>query len=319
MVSTTSPIRGVWDEVYHLSRTNKELLHYRFLLNDCSPGHGLLIWALGGKKPREEFIEVTPVGYSLWGQRYETLKEMIQWFKSVGWRNSSKYRLDFKIAWAAKVKSAEQARGENALEGKIQKRPSGWQPETVHGGLQTPIPSKGTPTTYQAEAAAGTPLGLRTPGGAGSGYKTPDGAVPGTPVGPAQPSFQQPMGSAQGSLAAGTVTPPRLHTAPGTAQGRPYNAPKTPADLRLNVPGASSGQGSGSEWPPWVPPTPLGPLGGPGGVPGTPAGRAAAATSGQAAGPGTPGGFQPYTPRHEPQASFPRPQPHTPGARPPQS
>lgn len=216
--------REVKDALRKFSTGNK-LLHYCFLHNDEHPGHALLLWCVAGKPVREEFIEVTPFGFNLWCQKFTTLVELVNWFKSVGWRNASSCRKDFKEAWARRQKALKDQRGENADPNKEELRFTGFDAPTHHGDLQ----SVGTPNVnYVPESAAPTPVGFSTPG-----------ASPGTALPPMHYSPSTPMmGGQQARPPAATArmapsTPFELkggHSAPPTAQAR--MAPSTPFELR---------------------------------------------------------------------------------------
>lgn len=285
--------------VQQFTLKDKKTLHYVFILHDNMPGHALLVWALAGRKPFEDLIEITPAGFSLWNQQFETMANLIQWFKNVGWRNSSRCRKDFKEHWEQRMRAAKERRGEDALAGKKPKF-GGFGQTATTSGLQTPSGGLSTPTFYTAEASAATPRGLSTPG-AHTGYRTPDPSAPGAPATPrGVPST--PFGA--------PATPAGIPATPLGLRG----APGTPAALRVNstsagaMPSTPAGVGGHRT----MPATPAGLFGRPGlSMPATPAGPP----------PGTPAfpNFNPSTPFG---VGAPRPggraAPSTPGLPPPQ-
>eukprot|EP00930_Biecheleria_cincta_P033868 TRINITY_DN23440_c0_g1_i1.p1 TRINITY_DN23440_c0_g1~~TRINITY_DN23440_c0_g1_i1.p1 ORF type:complete len:2025 (+),score=362.66 TRINITY_DN23440_c0_g1_i1:63-6137(+) len=271
--------------------TGNKMLHYCFILNDEHPGHALLLWCVAGKPCREEFIEVTPFGFNLWCQKFSALGELINWFKSVGWRNASSCRKDFKEAWARRQKELKDKRGENADPNPDALRITSFDAPTLHGDLQ----AAGTPNVhYVPEGAAATPSGFRTPTSAPMSVLPPMHASPSTPWMAGQ------QGGAMGRMA--PATPFELrggHAAPCTAQMGGCAAPSTPAAAFANRATPTNA----------VPRTPAGLFsamtparGTPGGmIPSTPAGAmapgtpAAAFTQGLPAR-GTPGSIVPMTP-----------------------
>jgi len=320
------------DAIKRFSKEDRRMLWYVLTYSDM-PGHGTLIWTLGGQKPREELIEIAPEGYALWGQNFDTVKALIHWFKTIGWRNSSRCRSDWREGWNKRHQEAKDKRGEDAIGDKPAKPFVGWAPDTVatRAGLQTPTAAAGTPTFYAPEAAAPTPCGLvpGTPGLMG-GYKTPDasnpmspapmafGRVPGTPAElrggvPGTPS--QGQGFAP-RTPFGLAVQPQRHM-PMTPGGG--FAPMTPAGLqagpqvhRRGVPTTPAGYGShGMPMTPGGPP-PLTPGGPP---PMTPGGIPPMTPGGVL--PMTPGGLPPMTPGGPPPMTPGGPPPMTPGGPPP--
>jgi len=275
-------VRGA---IARFSRDDRKLLHYSLLLNTVLVGHGLLVWALGGQKPREEFIEVHPYAFSLWGKPFDKLTSLIKWFKTVGWRNSTRLRQDFKEAWERRRAEAESRRGTDAYSDRPRKSRSTWQAATTTTGLQTPGGGGlQTPSgVYAHESAAPTPSGLSTPGGS----RTPNPAVPGSPAPMTVQHFANPA------------------TPSGVAPGTPgVRMPQTPMGVHARPMGMMGG-GSTAVGGPSIPMTPrvapatpsaLGGCGG-GAPPMTPGGAAAATPGGfmtpggRGVGMQTPGGF----------------------------
>lgn len=313
----------VWAALFRFSKEDRKLLHYALLANKKAVGHGLLLWALGGQKPREEFIEVHPQGFSLWGKPFDKLNNLIKWFKTVGWRNATRMRKDFIEAWERRRKEAEERRGADAFIDRPKRAvASTWHvtQTTLSGGLQTPgggglaTPSGGL--TYGFESAAPTPSGLATPSG---GFRTPAmAASPGSPApqtsygygGTSTPRSINPMSPAPNVYMGGTSTPRGF-------------APGTPRAFGASVPGTPMGLGA-SRSTRAVPSTPMGlapgtPRGLGGFAPFTPSGLLAAPGS---APPGTPGGMTPqgrlgsFTPATGMPAT-PRGMPATPAGLPP--
>ncbi|CAJ1461907.1 unnamed protein product [Effrenium voratum] len=259
------------------------LLHYHFLLHDRAIGHGSLLWCCQGRNVKEELIQVTPRGYSLWGQPFTTLKALIEWFKTVGMSNASKCRRDFKEEHRKRQLELKDKRGDHADPEARYKRHRGFATTaTTTQGLQTPG-GRNTPTMYQAEANAPTPAGL-SPGVA----PTPRGSpAAGTPAAAFQrsPAPQTPMAA----FGAAPQTPAAAF--PRGAAPRSGFAPQTPAAIWAprdrGTPNGHGGITPGG----MVPQTPAGAYrsGTPSGmVPQTPI----AAFSRQ----GTPGGMVPQTP-----------------------
>jgi len=221
----------VYDAVEAFSQEDTRTLQYALCLDDLEPGHGVLTWALGGRKPKEEHIEVTPSGYSLWGQPFETIRDLVMWFKREGWRQAAKLRSEVKEKLETKKERAKRDRGEDVLEEDRAKakargiRPAG-SVKAAFGGMQTPggsvpgTPSKGFATPGGSGQVPATPQsGFATPGAA-SGFATP--RQPGTPrqqgfATPRQPGTPRQQGFAT----------PRQPGTP-TAGGR---IPSTPAGL----------------------------------------------------------------------------------------
>eukprot|EP00931_Biecheleriopsis_adriatica_P115117 TRINITY_DN90956_c0_g1_i1.p1 TRINITY_DN90956_c0_g1~~TRINITY_DN90956_c0_g1_i1.p1 ORF type:complete len:1956 (+),score=491.78 TRINITY_DN90956_c0_g1_i1:121-5988(+) len=284
------------------------LLHISFLTHHAKPGHGVLLWTVRGREPREEFIEVTPEGYKLWLYGFSNLNELVKWFKHVGWRNAKRCRQDFKEDWKTRLVEAKARRGDNCDPDAEKKRSKGLEQAetTTSGGLQTPGGSGlSTPTTYQFEGAAPTPGGgLRTPRGSNpmspapmTAYQNPGTSIPGTPgQAPGTPGAFQ-----QRQFVPATPSGLGLRTPAGVVPGTPAGAPGTPGFRPGGTPGIA------------VPSTPAGAFkaaGTPGGiVPQTPAaafGSAAPQTPAGAFGGtmtpgnfravGTPGSFVPMTP-----------------------
>lgn len=297
-------LREVKAGIYRFSKEDRKTLHYCLLNNDDFVGHGQLVWTLAGHTPRVDFLEVSPQGFSLWNQNFATLKDMIAWFKKVGWRNSSACRKDWQETWSMKQKEIVAKRGKDAYEGVIQKTFVGFGGvATSATGLQTPGgygAAAGTPTLYHSEAAAATPNGLRTPTGlstpgmgaqVGSGYRTPDARNPSTPGGFATPihsGMRTPMQPMQGQRRPTPMTPAAMLGSFGGA------APATPAGLGA-MPATPAGLG-GQVRQPYTPMVggSQTPAAGYGRAPTTPAGYAPATPAGFA--PATPGGFAPSTP-----------------------
>jgi len=334
----------VREAIASFTKQDRKMLHYVLLLNDVYPGHGLLLWALGGQKPREEFIEVTPGGYSLWLSRFETIQALIQWFKTVGWRNSTRCRQDFKEAWAKRRAEAAARRGPDAFADRPRTQFKGWAPDTTKSGLQTPSAAAGTPTFYGMESAAPTPSGLATPAGGASGYRTPDPRmVPGSPAPMKMGGLSTPRGapmtptSMQGTVGSAPRTPAGLLASGQSARGRGHGtlavpgtpttafAPGTPAGLAaLGGPRIAPGQGSRGGGAQRVPQTPLGlnAAGARGFAPQTPAGLGQMpATPAPPHVPATPAGVAPMSPaRIGGQPRTPAgPVPHSPGGPVPQT
>ena len=72
------------------------MLNYKLLLHDKQIGHGMLLWGIGGRKVRQELLEVYSDGFRLFGNHFPALKQAISWFKTTGWRNAAKLRRDVK-------------------------------------------------------------------------------------------------------------------------------------------------------------------------------------------------------------------------------
>lgn len=167
------------DVLYRRSKQDRKMLYYSLLHNETLPGHGLVLWSVNGLKVREELIEVSPQGYAIWGTAFETIELLVQWFKTVGWRNSHNFRAEFKKVWEARKSEGEKRRGADAFEGKKAAKPfQGWQPETSYGGLHTPGGVASSNTPFGLESAAPTPGGSRTPAGTRTpaGNRTPTGS-----------------------------------------------------------------------------------------------------------------------------------------------
>ncbi|CAK0796340.1 unnamed protein product, partial [Prorocentrum cordatum] len=175
-----------------MSRAKQEVLFYCLLDHDTLQGHGALLWTYGNMKVKEEFIEITNIGYSLWNQHFATISKLIDWFKEAGYRASKQLRSEFKQSWAQRMEAAKARRGVDVTEGQ-KKRFEGFNSTaTTTSGLQTPG-GPGNPMTAGGftglETAAQTPQGARAPGSAGGaagtprfgGYVTPNAMVPGTP------------------------------------------------------------------------------------------------------------------------------------------
>lgn len=217
----------VKDALSRFSKENRNQLFYCLLKNKAKGfiGHALLIWALGGQKPREEIVEITPQGYSMWGKPFDKVDSMIKWFKLVGWRNATRLRKDFLDTWSRRRKEGETRRGTDAFSDRPKKAATAdWRAaSTTLGGLQTPAGGGlSTPSGHMAygyEAAAPTPGGLSTPHG--GGCKTPSGAM--APGSPAMPNTFFHSG--------GTATPSGI--SPGTPGGF---APGTPGGYAPGTP-----------------------------------------------------------------------------------
>mmetsp|Transcript_11118 Transcript_11118/g.39321 ORF Transcript_11118/g.39321 Transcript_11118/m.39321 type:complete len:2003 (+) Transcript_11118:82-6090(+) len=288
-------------EIKRQSSDDLKRLCYSLLLNPSFAGHGMLIWALAGRQPREEYVDVHPQGFSLWGQPFEKLADLLKWFKTKGWRQSTVLRREFKEAWATRQKDAEERRGKNAFGDRERKTKStGWgRASTTLGGLQTPGGTGGLSTPkggwgYTFEAAAPTPGGSRTPNSAVPGSVIMGNANPTTPRNPGTPNPLQfsAFGGAMGSQARpATMSAQAAPPSVGGGQWFQQAAPGTAG-------GGQWGQG-GYKTPAQAPATPSGMGGGLGGgaygnlafqVPSTPVGLSAAGTPG--AGMYTPGGFR---------------------------
>lgn len=85
----------VKEMLQHFSQDDP-MLNYKLLLHDKQIGHGMLLWGIGGRKVREELLEVYPDGFRLFGNHFPALKQAISWFKTTGWRNAAKLRRDVK-------------------------------------------------------------------------------------------------------------------------------------------------------------------------------------------------------------------------------
>jgi len=148
--------------LYDFSSKDKRMMYYSFVLNDAFPGHATLLWALGGQHVREEFIEVSPKGYSLWTVHFETLRALLQWFKLYGWRNAAKCRVEFKQYWESKRKKAIEKRGEDVREGEKGDF-GGYESRLSSGGLTSGLrtPTSAAPvcnaTTHACEPTS-TPI-----------------------------------------------------------------------------------------------------------------------------------------------------------------
>jgi len=286
----------VEDVLSNFSKKRPTDLHYTFLLHDKFPGHGLMLWALGGRKVRQELIEVMPEGFKLWGNTHARLSSLVEWFKKDGWRVSHKMR----ASWLADRKERLTHEKENRGEDAICKEPLAGQGFggygavlTGSGGLQTPrgLSTPGgttglmTPTNYGFEGAAPTPSGLMTP--TRDGNRTPvHGAAPGTVGGMSAPATP-----------GGLSTPYHASAAPATPRqpGTPYHrgGAATPG-----TPRASMGQSQRR-----LPSTPADayraagtPAGPPPATPAFSSGMRASGTPGMYRAAGTPAGPPPATP-----------------------
>lgn len=165
------------------------VLHYVLLFHEQYPGHAMLMWCYHGCKPREEFIEVTPAGFNLWNESFSSLKDLISWFKTAGWRQSTKYRMDFKAAWEERLKKRQEERGLNVLEGRSSRDRKTIEDQKKRQG-----------------SGLVTPSGLGTPVHGGGGMETP---APATPSGAPKTPF--------GSTSGGYTSPaPNARVSPGT-------------------------------------------------------------------------------------------------------
>lgn len=283
----------VREALKEFTKNDTRTLQYAFAFSDKSVGHGLLIWALGGRPPKEELIEVTPVGFNIWGRPFEQLRDLIQWFKQMGWRQASRARKEWVAACQKQREAKKDARGTDVLEEERAKRKadgkfSGFGSVASGGlsGLQTPggHSAAGTPTAYQAESAAPTPAGLRTPTFA-TGFATPTGLAT-----PRQSGFRTPTGLATPRQAGLGMQTPRISPAtPKAAVG----VPSTPRFVPQTPSGALPGGGVKAPTTPasllqpqqqrTIPRTPVGLLGG-------------QQTFSMAAAAGTPAGPPPGTP-----------------------
>ncbi|CAE7482423.1 emb-5 [Symbiodinium sp. KB8] len=304
--------------------SDNHMLHYTLLLNFDEPGHGDLLWCMQGRSVRHELIEITPRGFSLWKHNFDSLEQMISWFKKVGWRNAQKLRRDYKEDRKLQAQVLKDKRGDHAdPEHRFKRhRPLGYTATTT-SGLQTPS-GQSARFFFAQESNAATPAGMRSPrvGMPGSVGAAP-GSAPGSVGGLASPGYQYgapqtPMNAATPVPMKGPGTPGHFHSSPATPaallQGHPMAAPgsRNPTTPARGTPGAT------------VPQTPPGALpGGPaagtpgGAVPQTPAAafhKGAAGTPGNAvpqtpmaaftrgSAAGTPGSAVPQTPT----AAFPR-------------
>jgi len=261
--------------------------HYAFLLHNSLPGHGILIWALAGLRPREEFIEVSPEGFKLWGKPFTNVEEMLKWFKHIGWKNASKLRKDFQQSWDRKKRELEEKRGKDAFSDMPRRVGTGWAAKTTTSGLQTPGGAGGLRTPsggigYGMEAAAPTPTGLFTPAGMGSGIRTPNPqAVPGSPA----PNVMHSGLSTPRGFIPGTPRGQIPGTPRGIIPGTPRAVPSTPVGLAQFAPGTPAALRGGVPMQMPIPNSP----GGPAAAPSTPAGLLMNQ-------PNTPGGQVPQTP-----------------------
>ena len=143
------------------------LLHYSLLLHEEQPGHGALHWCVSGKTVKQELIEVTPRGFSLWNNNFDSLDQLISWFKRIGWRNSQKLRRDYKEDRKIKVQVLKEKRGEHAdPEGKLKRHKGLGSVQTTTSGMQTP--GNRSVSSYRPESNAATPYGMRSPASVGS-------------------------------------------------------------------------------------------------------------------------------------------------------
>ena len=119
--------------------SDNHMLHYTLLLNFDEPGHGDLLWCMQGRSVRHELIEITPRGFSLWKHNFDSLEQMISWFKKVGWRNAQKLRRDYKEDRKLQAQVLKDKRGDHAdPEHRFKRhRPLGYTATTT-SGLQTP-------------------------------------------------------------------------------------------------------------------------------------------------------------------------------------
>jgi len=238
----------VREAIFGFTKIQPGTIHYAFAMSETLVGHGVLIWALGGRTPKDEIVEVTPNGFCLWGRPFDTLSTLIAWFKNFGWRSASEYRKEWYAAFEKRRLSDRDIRGRDVLEEQKKKRKAGEKLDlfnnvaTGSGGLQTPnnTAGPGTPTNYQPEAAAATPRGLSTPTYGGMSTPRNFHGAPPTPVGapstprgaPATPrGMAGPMGvPATPQQLGGGV---RIPQTPVTAFAAGHHAaPMTPAALQ---------------------------------------------------------------------------------------
>eukprot|EP00927_Polykrikos_kofoidii_P033971 TRINITY_DN28813_c0_g1_i1.p1 TRINITY_DN28813_c0_g1~~TRINITY_DN28813_c0_g1_i1.p1 ORF type:complete len:1906 (-),score=338.66 TRINITY_DN28813_c0_g1_i1:99-5756(-) len=324
---TSKPL--VKEALASFTAQDPRMLYYSFVMHEEFVGHCQILWALGGHHVREDLIEVQPSGFRLWNESFMSIKALLQWFKTVGWRNAERCRKEFKIAWEMRKQEAQDRRGVS-VRGDEETTTvfGGWDARTsLSAGLQTPTMAAPTPTMYGMESAAATPGGLMTPSRVpGSpappfmpGTPADIGTLPATPAGAFAPSTPFGVGrpaGGQGRPAAGAVpmTPQGLGR-PGFLPSTPagaFSAARTPAGLAPATPAffpaSRTPAGFAPSTPANLPSTPAAAFGGlrtPGGVvPMTPG--VSAVPSGFSGGSRTPMGPPPFTPA--------RPVPMTPGS-----
>ena len=186
--------------------SDNHMLHYTLLLNFDEPGHGDLLWCMQGRSVRHELIEITPRGFSLWKHNFDSLEQMISWFKKVGWRNAQKLRRDYKEDRKLQAQVLKDKRGDHAdPEHRFKRhRPLGYTATTT-SGLQTPS-GQSARFFFAQESNAATPAGMRSPrvGMPGSVGAAP-GSAPGSVGGLASPGYQ--YGAPQTPMNAATPVP----------------------------------------------------------------------------------------------------------------
>jgi len=219
----------VKEMLQHFSQDDP-MLNYKLLLHDKQIGHGMLLWGIGGRKVREELLEVYPDGFRLFGNHFPALKQAISWFKTTGWRNAAKLRRDVKQEWQVKTEEIKQKRGEHADPDAWKRRKNSLRTAIQQDGLRTPagFSNMATPTNFTREANARTPYGFN-PGTTRTVPPTP--AMAGTPrVAPETPA------AAFASHGAMPRTPADAFLGHGRPPSTPQFAgamPGTPADAFL--------------------------------------------------------------------------------------
>mmetsp|Transcript_75371 Transcript_75371/g.92619 ORF Transcript_75371/g.92619 Transcript_75371/m.92619 type:complete len:404 (-) Transcript_75371:89-1300(-) len=240
------------------------MLNYKLLLHETQIGHGVLFWSIGGRKVKDELLEVCADGYRLLGSHFPNLAKAIGWFKSTGWRNASKLRQDMKQEWRVKREELAEKRGAHADPDEAERRKKTLRMVMGDDGLKTPggLSAMGTPMNFTKEANARTPYGLLSNSG------TPANAGPTTPGNPLTPvrgvrtpatpaaAFERSMPSTPFGLLSrqqpttpiftGGITPgqivPQTPIGPGTPQLRTRDAvPQTPAYPGTPMRGTPSG------------------------------------------------------------------------------
>eukprot|EP00928_Gymnodinium_smaydae_P039653 TRINITY_DN27044_c0_g1_i1.p1 TRINITY_DN27044_c0_g1~~TRINITY_DN27044_c0_g1_i1.p1 ORF type:complete len:1787 (-),score=468.00 TRINITY_DN27044_c0_g1_i1:64-4899(-) len=234
-------------------------LHYAMTFHPKLPGHGLLMWTMGTHKVREDLIEITPKGFLLWSTFFSNIPDMLQWFKKVGWRNSSNLRKKHDEMWKRRCDEAKAKRGVDVREGQ-QEAPidlNATNGQYLGSGLNTPGGAGGmnTPTAYGRESAAPTPGGLVTPGNrqvpsTPGGMMTPRFAAPSTPrfAAPSTPSGLVGQSAAVSPFPGNRPvpsTPGGLKTPRFAAPSTPrFAAPSTPAGLVKGMPAPTTPAGA---------------------------------------------------------------------------